>query len=205
MANKKVSRERAAPNKAGTAVKIVGLLLILVLVAAAVVFAFQTDGFTRFEYITAGGKKVEKRTELQIGEITRFEIKSVNPIAGKSEADIKVYANTDADFLFTVDGNPNKYKGVGELTDCFDIETGQGYFSVSLTKYKTMREILQSKYGSGVNGSTSWENGAYFLLQVITDSSEYRIALKVNGLESGFTGISTDVTGIELDQTEVIF
>lgn len=202
MSKKRYSR--AAPQKssgAKTVIKVIALLLLLLILVLVVAYAVLTNGFSQYEFITKNDKRIGTSTTIALSSETEFELEDFSLFNGSNEnITVKIYANADKDFSFTAGGNPYRYKGVGELTDCFEIETKSKSFKVSVKDgCKTMRDMLSVKYGEDIEPiSEDWKNANYFIMQIETDTATYNVAFGIVGFDSGNIRVI-------LDKTEIVF
>ena len=102
MATKKRSRTR---SRAGAAVGVIVIVIVLILGGFAIWLTLETDGFTKSQYLTYGGQKIETgtRVDMTAGE-NNFEIEKAHPFAEIGDYTVPVMANTEANFYYTTSG-----------------------------------------------------------------------------------------------------
>ena len=140
-AKKKASAARAAPQKskkkksrAGRLVAVILLTVLLAAVGCGIYYAIETNGFTRFEYVEYNGRRLgtaERGVKLARGKNV-FVIKSMKPAAGAGKYTVRIQANSEAQFTFQADGNPQSFAHVGDVTEYFGIEISEDRFEVNI-------------------------------------------------------------------------
>lgn len=154
-AKKKASAARAAPQKpkkksrAGRIVAVILLTVLLASVGCGIYYAIETNGFTRFEYVEYNGRRLEtteKGVKLDRGKNV-FEIKSMKPAAGVGKYTVRIQANSEAQFTFQADGNPQSFAHVGDVTEYFGIEISEDRFEVNIPSDYSVSAVLSEKYG----------------------------------------------------------
>lgn len=149
-AKKKASAARAAPQKpkkksrAGRIVAVILLTVLLAAVGCGIYYAIETNGFTRFEYVEYNGRRLgtaERGVKLARGKNV-FEIKSMKPAAGAGKYTVRIQANSEAQFTFQADGNPQSFSHVGEVTEYFGIEISEDRFEVNIPSDYSVSSVL---------------------------------------------------------------
>lgn len=184
-------------RKKSNVITIIVAVLLLVLLLGVISVAFNTDGFKEFDYLEKDGVKVSERTTISIDERSTFELKYLKTSDNANKnISVKVYANTNSNFTFLTSEGNYSYKGVGELTDCFNIDCESERFTISVKDdCKTMADMLATKYGK-VEYIYDWKNDEHFLMEVKTDFNTYNVLFTIDGLCSGFINVSLDITEI---------
>ena len=154
-AKKKASAARAAPQKskkkksrAGRLVAVILLTVLLAAVGCGIYYAIETNGFTRFEYVEYNGRRLgtaERGVKLARGKNV-FEIK-MKPAAGAGKYTVRIQANSEAQFTFQADGNPQSFAHVGDVTEYFGIEISEDRFEVNIPSDYSVSAVLSEKYG----------------------------------------------------------
>lgn len=186
-------------SKVSSAITIIAAVLLLILLFGVISVAFDTKGFKEFDYLSKDGVKIGERTTISLDESTTFELKYLKTSDKENKnISVKVYANNNSNFTFVTGEGNYSYKGVGELTDCFNIECESEKFTISVKEdCKTMADMLATKYGK-VEYIHDWKNDEHFKMEVKTDFATYNFLFTIQGFYSGFISI-------ELDQSEIIF
>lgn len=187
-------------KKAGTAVLVILLMVLLAAVGCGIWYAVETSGFTRFEYLEYNGQKIT--SELRQLRIPRgkseFAVRSMNPFADEIKYEVKIEPNSAESFVFGVDGNQMTFAKVGELTEYFGVELGKGAFTLDIPKEYSMKWLLSQVYeGSDVTveDDVTMPDKDYFLMTVtFANGKTTRI----------YFGVGV-VKEIELDPPGIIF
>lgn len=191
-------------TKQGNISKIIAYIaIVLVLVLGVGFLAYFTGGFTsefKTFYVEIDGKEVltsasgyTMTTDKPLTVNVKYTLTDENQ--GYS---VKVVPNVleGKDFDFTLDGDVYSYSSEKDLTDGFIIERQDGSFTIQPVGGIT--DILKAVYPSGKIDDCrkySYEN----MYTLIVSSYNGNSSVSIN------FSISENVTGIELDQTHIIF
>ncbi len=144
-----------------TFAKIIGYGLVLLLIVAAIGFAYKyTNGFNedlKTFYVEYGGKQIlttESKMTLKSGSVHRFNVKYTfdKDDAEPKDYKVKIVPNVTRDFDFMVDGEKHIFSKVGDLTAVFAPVKSQMYFELSLPETLSLREVLKKAYnGTGAS------------------------------------------------------
>ncbi len=161
-----------------TLAKVLGYGFIILLLAAAVGFAYKyTNGFNeelKTFYIEYEGRQIlttESKLTLKKDAVHRFNVKYT---FDKDDAEPKGYKakivpNMSRDFDFTVDGEKHLFSKVGELTAAFGAVENDTYFEIYIPESLTFSEVLRKAYNGrtvSVPGDAEANNPYPFRLQI---------------------------------------
>lgn len=196
-------------SKGQLAAKIIGIILVLLLVAGlvAVIHKF-TNGFNedfKTFYVEHEGIQIlSENSEMTFtkGKTHRFDVKYTFD-TGQAEArdySVEIVPNAEQDFEYTVDGETYLYSKAGDLSAAFSLKKQATYFEITTTDGMTLQSVLERCHtGQTVEVPADAEKGNAYPYQLIVSSYNgnvsYRIAFD----------LGTDVTGITLDPSQIIF
>ena len=196
-------------SKGQLAAKIIGIILVLLLVAGlvAVIYKF-TNGFNedfKTFYVEHEGKQIlSENSEMTFteGKTHRFDVKYTFD-TGQTEArdySVEIVPNAEQDFEYTVDGETYLYSKAGDLSAAFSFKKQKSYFEITLREDMTIQSVLETVYPGQqveVPETAADENPFPYTLIVSSYNGNvsYRIAFD----------LGTDVTGITLDPSQIIF
>ena len=196
-------------SKGQSAAKIIGIILVLLLVAGlvAVIYKF-TNGFNedfKTFYVEYEGKQIlSENSEVTFteGKTHRFDVKYTFD-TGQTEArdySVEIVPNAEQDFEYTVDGETYLYSKAGDLSAAFGLKKQKSYFEITLREDMTIQSVLETvRPGQQVKVPEDASDGNPFPYALIVSSYNgnvsYRIAFD----------LGTDVTGITLDPSQIIF
>lgn len=196
-------------SKGQLAAKIIGIILVLLLAAGlvAVIYKF-TNGFNedfKTFYVEHEGKQIlSENSEMTFtkGKTHRFDVKYTFD-TGQAEArdySGEIVPNAEQDFEYTVDGETYLYSKTGELSAAFSLKKQKSYFEITLREDMTIQSVLETVYPGQqveVPETAADENPFPYTLIVSSYNGNvsYRIAFD----------LGTDVTGITLDPSQIIF
>ena len=158
--------------------KIIGYALVIVLLVAAVGFAYKyTNGFNedfKTFYVECDGEKIlttDNKMNFTAGNVYKFDVKYTfdREDAEPKGYKVKIVPNVTRDFDFTVDGEKYLFSKVVNLTDVFDITLSDTSFELYLPDDISCSEVLKRVYnGTSVSISQdAWTNNPYpFNLQI---------------------------------------
>ncbi len=139
-------------------------IFVAILGVIALVFAFINNGQKNF-YVQYGDEKIsykKENVELPKNATSLFYCKNVLGLSDKQEKaknfNVCIQANADAladyDFSGFVVGEKNiDFFRATDLTKGFDVQIGDGYFSLYLPETLTLQSVLEKVYaGSTVSG-----------------------------------------------------
>lgn len=196
-------------SKGQTAAKVIGVILVLLLLAGlvAVVYRF-TNGFNedfKTFYVEHNGNQIlttDTQMSLEAGEVYRFDVKYTfdTENAQPKDYNVKVVPNVERNFDYTVDGERYLYSKTSDLTGAFGLSKEDTYFEITIPEDMSIQKALESCYPGQsvvVPDSAAADNPYPYALIVSSynESVVYHIYLS----------IGVNVTGVSLDQTEIVF
>ena len=196
-------------SKGQLAAKVIGIILVLLLVAGlvAVIYKF-TNGFNedfKTFYVEYDGEQILSENSAMTfteGKTHRFDVKYTFD-TGQTEArdySVEIVPNVEKDFEYTVDGETYLYSKAGDLSAAFALNKQDSYFAITLREDMTIQSVLETVYPGQqveVPETAADENPFPYTLIVSSYNGNvsYRIAFD----------LGTDVTGITLDPSQIIF
>ena len=196
-------------SKGQLAAKIIGIILVLLLAAGlvAVIYKF-TNGFNedfKTFYVEHEGKQIlSENSEMTFtkGKTHRFDVKYTFDTQQSETRDysVEIVPNAEQDFEYTVDGETYLYSKAGDLSSAFSLKKQKSYFEITLREDMTIQSVLETVYPGQqveVPETAADENPFPYTLIVSSYNGNvsYRIAFD----------LGTDVTGITLDPSQIIF
>ncbi len=129
---------------------IVWILIVLFLLGVVgIIFLFTNGGNEDFKtfYLVYDGKMIlsaDSRMELDVGKEHRFDVKYTFDVGREEPLDysVKIAANTDVSFDFTVDGEQYNWRGEKDVTDVFDLVKEETHFTLNLPAEMTLKTVL---------------------------------------------------------------
>ena len=181
-----------------TFAKIIGYGLVVLLLAAAVGFAYKyTNGFNedlKTFYIEHNGKQIlttENKLTFKKEVVQRFEVKYT---FDKDDAEpkgykVKIVPNMTRDFDYSVDGEKYLFSKLGDLTAAFEPIMYDAYFELYFPHNLSFSEILKKAHnGTSVSVPTdALTNNPYpFKLQISSYNEKvtYNIDFTIEAIET---------------------
>lgn len=155
------------------------VILAVVLAAAlgvAIYFGVISNWFTQSMRVYENGYELKNgQTGVRVGSgyPHEFVVKSATP-ESLPPYDVRIFANTETGFFFTVDGNPQAFIMLGDVTDCFAIEQNESGFTVELPRAWSMEDVLRSVYPEAqieISGELN-DDADYFTLAIVFENGE---------------------------------
>ncbi len=196
-------------SKGQTAAKVIGVILVLALLAGivAVIYRF-TNGFNedfKTFYVEYDGEQIlttESEMHLVEGNTHRFDVKYTFDTGNSEPKDynVKVIPNAERDFDFTVDGERYLYSKQDDMSAAFGLKKSDTYFELTIPQDFSLEYALQSCYPGKevIVPEEAISFNAYPYMLVVSSyngNMVYHIALSVG----------TEVTGVTLDPSQIIF
>ncbi len=196
-------------SKGQLAAKIIGIILVLLLVAGLVAVLYKfTNGFNedfKTFYVEHEGEQIlsaDSEMTFTEGKTHRFDVKYTFDTQQSETRDysVEIVPNAEQDFEYTVDGEPHLFSRAGDLSAAFSLKKQKSYFEITLREDMTVQSVLEAVHpGQQVKVPENASDGNPFPYALIVSSYNgnvsYRIAFD----------IGTDVTGITLDPSQIIF
>ena len=191
-----------------TAGKIISLALVVLLIITAVGFAaYFSNGFTsefKTFYVECNGEKIlndKDYYEMSANEEYCFDVKYLFDVGNKENKlgyHVKILPHTtkETNFDFTADGKTYNYGAEGELTQAFEIEQADEYFTLKATK--TVKGVLETLYPNKTIIVPDLKSKTpYFAL--VVSSEDYSAEITI-----AFVSVVA-VTGVTLDPDHIVF
>lgn len=196
-------------TKGQTAVKIIGIILVLLVVTGLVAIIYKfTNGFNeefKTFYVDYGGEQIlsaDSNLALAKNETHRFDVKYTfdTPQSDVKGYSVEIMPNAERDFDFTVDGERYLYSKQDDMSAAFGLKKSDTYFELVIPEDFSLEYALQSCYPGKevVVPEEATDANTYPYMLVISsynDSVVYHIALSVGA----------EVTGVTLDPDHIIF
>ena len=190
-----------------TAGKIISLALVVLLIVTAVgVAAYFSNGFTsefKTFYVECNGEKIlnnKNYYEMSVNEEYRFDVKYLFDVGNKENKlgyHVKILPHTtkETNFDFTADGKTYNYGAEGELTQAFEIEQADEYFTL---KAPTVKGILETLYpNKRIIVPELKSKTPYF--ELVVSSEDYSASITI-----AFASVIA-VTEVTLDSDHIVF
>ena len=198
-------------NKTKITKLITSILLALLLVGSIGLIAHFTNGFKedfKTFYVTYAGKDIlseKSKLELPRGEEHRFDVtyifEDLDEESGSKGYSVEVVSNIgkDKEFAYTVDGEKIMYVDGMYLTNAFQIEKQDTYFTLTLPKDISLEKILESVYEKDVEVPSDVEAMEPYLYTLVVTSYDESVTYYID------CAFYRGVTGVTLDKSEVVF
>lgn len=198
-------------NKTKIAKIITSVLLALLLVSSIGLIAHFTNGFRedfKTFYVTYKGEDIlsEKSSlELPRGEEHRFDVTYI--FEGLDEEtepkgySVEIVSNVEKgnEFKYVVDGEKITYVDGMYLTNAFQIDKQDTYFTLTLPEDISLKKVLESVYEKDVEAPNDLERMEPYLYTLIVSSYDESVVYYID------FAFHIGVTGVTLDKSEVVF
>lgn len=196
-------------TKGQTAAKIIGIILVLLVVTGLVAIIYKfTNGFNeefKTFYVDYGGEQIlsaDSNLALAKNETHRFDVKYTfdTPQSDVKGYSVEIMPNAERDFDFTVDGERYLYSKQDDMSAAFGLKKSDTYFELTIPQDFSLEYALQSCYPGKevIVPEEAVSANAYPYMLVVSSYNGnivYHIALSVG----------TEVTGVTLDPSQIIF
>ena len=198
-------------NKTKIVKIITSVLLALLLVGTMGVIAHFTNGFRedfKTFYITYEGEDIlsEKSSlELPRGEEHRFDVtyifEGLDKEAEPKGYSVEIVSNVEKgkEFEYSVDGEKVRYVDGMYLTNVFQIDRQDTYFTLTLPEDISLKKILESVYEKDVEVLNNVEATEPYLYTLVVSSYDESVTYHMD------FAFYIGVTGVTLDKSEVVF
>lgn len=196
-------------SKGKTIAKVIGYLLVVVVLVAVVGLIYRfTNGFNedfKTFFVEHNGNQIlttDTEMSLDTGEVYRFDVKYTFDTENTQPKDynVKVLPNVERDFDYTVDGERYLYSKAGDLTAAFALSKQDTYFEITIPEDKSLQKALESCYpGQSVDVPESAGADNPYPYALIVSSYNESVVYHI------YLSIGVNVTGVSLDQTEIVF
>ncbi len=173
-----------------TFAKIIGYGLVLLLIVAAIGFAYKfTNGFNedlKTFYVEYGGKQIlttESKMTLKSGSVHRFNVKYTfdKDDAEPKDYKVKIVPNVTRDFDFMVDGEKHIFSKVGDLTAVFAPVKSQTYFELTIPETLSLREVIKKAYnGTGASVPNDAEKNNPYPYTLVISSYNDKVTYNID-------------------------
>ena len=198
-------------NKTKMAKIITCVLLALLLVGTVGLIAHFTNGFRedfKTFYVTYAGEDIlseKSNLELSRGEEHRFDVTYIFEGLDAEETpkgySVEIVSNVEKgkEFEYTVDGEKITYVDGMYLTNAFQINKQDMYFTLTLSEDISLEKVLESVYEKDVEVPNNVEATESYLYTLVVSSYDESVTYHIDF--SFYIG----VTGVTLDKSEVVF
>lgn len=198
-------------NKTKIVKIITSVLLALLLVGTMGVIAHFTNGFRedfKTFYVTYEGEDIlseKSGLELPRGEAHRFDVTYIFEDLDKEEEprgySVEIVSNVEKgkEFEYTVDGEKISYVDGMYLTNVFQIDKQDTYFTLTLPEDISLKKILESVYEKDVEVPNDVEATEPYLYTLVVSSYDESVTYHID------FAFYIGVTGVTLDKSEVVF
>ena len=198
-------------NKTKIVKIITSILLALLLVGIMGVIAHFTNGFRegfKTFYVNYKGEDIlseKSKLELSRGEAHRFDVTYIFEDLDKEEEpkgySVEIVSNVEKgkEFEYTVDGEKISYVDGMYLTNVFQIDRQDTYFTLTLPEDISLKKVLESVYEKGVEVSDDIERTELYLYTLVVSSYDESVTYYID------FAFQIGVTGVTLDKSEVVF
>ena len=198
-------------NKTKITKLITSILLALLLVGSIGLIAHFTNGFKedfKTFYVTYEGEDIlseKSKLDLPRGEEHRFDVRYIfenldEELEPKAYS-VEVVSNVEKgkEFSYTVDGEKIMYVDGIYLTNAFQIDKQDTYFTLTLPKDISLEKVLESVYEKDVEVPNDIEATEPYLYTLVVSSYDESVTYYID------CAFYIGVTGVTLDKSEVVF
>ena len=198
-------------NKTKITKLITSILLALLLVGSIGLIAHFTNGFKenfKTFYITYAGEDIlseKSKLDLPRGEEHRFDVtyifEDLDEESEPKEYSVEVVSNVGKgkEFSYTVDGEKITYVDGMYVTNAFQINKQDTYFTLTLPKDISLEKILESVYEKDVEVPSDVEAMEPYLYTLVVTSYDESVTYNID------FSLGEEVTKIQLYPNEVVF
>ena len=198
-------------NKTKIVKIITSVLLALLLVGTMGVIAHFTNGFRegfKTFYITYAGEDIlseKSKLELSRGEEHRFDVtyifEDLNEETEPKGYSVEIVSNIEKgkEFEYTVNGEKITYVDGMYLTNVFQIDKQDTYFTLTLPEDISLVKVLESVYEKDVEVLNNVEATEPYLYTLVVSSYDESVTYHID------FAFYIGVTGVTLDKSEVVF
>lgn len=165
-------------KKGGMLISVISASLVLLLLVGIVGFLYKyTNGFNenfKSVYVECDGKMLSSSGtgETFKPKAYRFNVKSAVGIGSTTpiEYSVKIIPSKNIDFDFSVNGESHKWHDIADISEAFDIEIEENYFTIDFSSYTDMQRVFLTLYkNSDITLPEGLDVGRYcFALNVST-------------------------------------
>lgn len=168
-------------------VVILWLLLVALSVGAIVYFYKKTNGFTEelpgFE-VRFNGSALSEGSQLDLERDIPYSFEIKYPLGLSGDYLVKIVANEEADFSFTVDEQWLAWRTMGDITAAFGLEEQENAFTLKIPAGCNAERVIRSLYeGREVSAPSDEELPTPYIYTLVVSSAdsgtEYRFPFAV--------------------------
>jgi hypothetical protein len=175
------------------------------------VIAHFTNGFRedfKTFYVTYAGEDIlseKSNLELSRGEEHRFDVTYIFEGLDEEETpkgysvEIVSYIEKGKEFEYTVDDEKITYVDGMYLTNAFQIDKQDMYFTLTLSEDISLEKVLESVYEKDVEAPNDLERMEPYLYTLIVSSYDESVVYYID------FAFHIGVTGVTLDKSEMVF
>lgn len=198
-------------NKTKITKLITSILLALLLVGTVGLIAHFTNGFKenfKTFYITYEGEDIlseKSKLELPRGEEHCFDVTYIfEDLDEESEPkgySVEIVSNVGKgkEFAYIVDGEKITYVDGMYLTNAFQIDKQDTYFTLTLPKDISLEKVLEGVYEKDVEVPNEVETTELYLYTLVVSFYDESVTYYID------CAFYISVTGVTLDKSEVVF
>lgn len=198
-------------NKTKIVKIITSVLLALLLVGTMGVIAHFTNGFRegfKTFYVNYKGEDIlseKSGLELSRGEAHRFDVtyifEDLNEETEPKGYSVEIVSNVEKgkEFEYSVDGEKITYVDGMYLTNVFQIDRQDTYFTLTLPEDISLVKVLESVYEKDVEVLNNVEATEPYLYTLVVSSYDESVTYHID------FAFYIGVTGVTLDKSEVVF
>lgn len=198
-------------NKTNITKIISSVLLLLVLVGVIGMIAHFTNGFKedfKTFYVTYAGEDImsqNSKLKLSRGEEHRFDVTytfdNLDEETEPKDYYVEIVSNVEKgnEFEYTVDGEKITYVDGMYLTNAFEIEKQDTYFTLTLPEDISLEKVLESVYGKDVEAPKDEDCADPYLYTLVITSYDESVRYYID------FALAAEVTTVQLYPSEVVF
>ena len=206
-----LKKEKDIMNKTNITKIITSVLLALLLVGTIGLIAHFTNGFRedfKTFYVTYEGEDIlseKSKLALPRGEEHRFDVTYIFEDLDEETASkgysVEVVSNAEKgnELAYTVDAEKITYVDGMYLTNAFQIDKQDTYFTLTLPEDISLEKVLESVYEKNVEVPNDVESTEPYLYTLLVSSYDESVIYYID------FAFHIGVTGVTLDKSEVVF
>ena len=157
-------------------VVILWLLLVALSVGAIVYFYKKTNGFTEdlpgFE-VRFNGSALSEGSQLDLERDIPYSFEIKYPLGLSGDYLVKIVANEEADFSFTVDEQWLAWRTMGDITAAFGLEEQENAFTLKIPAGCSAERVIRSLYeGREVSAPSDEELPTPYIYTLVVSSAD---------------------------------
>ena len=158
---------------------ITAIILVLIVVGIVGLVYSLTNGFNeefKTFLVEHDGERIlasDSETYLECDKEHTFDVRYIfdDPNGEAREYGVKVIANTDVDFDFTVDDKQYTWKAMGDISSAFGLVKHESSFTLTIPEDCTAQKVLETLYpGKKVDAPSDREISSLYLYTLVVSS-----------------------------------